>query len=472
MQMKRLEFGDSLSGLLIDGVDGTPYVGATILMTQERGITVEVPYLPDPSIEQFNHVLTWFRDQSPPSNMLFATRDGTISLFDVVWSGQTETWDGSRTSVGTLRPTVTAFGVRPGPLEPPLVIEELRSRLDGLNEWSRLSCVEQKNGLNEANKVRSVEMHIQQNDGLTWRQGEVTMAIRAGWRYSTSEDGYNRLISLQDNAFIESSSDSGQMPFLDHLIEQRKVANLMVFLFGLPLSFREHNLRDELFATSTSKRPEIEVVSSYSYRERRNEVPTPKKLGRPLAHMAQIGSEGLEAWSENYETWKRFILPSAGALGNPASFLEDIIVSTSMSIEAAGVIIGERPGERETWSRARNPKPTTATYAFRCLDVLDAHWPDPIADRVSLARAVANNYNDVKHFDRGDFPQHDESHVVSEVNQMIVRLLAICLTGKEKELLTPYRRDGGFHEIQQMLDAYTLSLDKGGKWKRASDKQL
>ena len=465
--MKRLDFGDSLSGLLIDGVDGTPYVGATIRMTQERGVAVEVPYLPDPGIEQFSHVLTWFRDQKPPSNMLFATREGTVSLFDVTWSGQAETWGGSRTSVGTLRPTVSVFGMRRGPLESPLVMEELRSRLDGLNVWSRLSSLEQKHGLDEDSKVRSVEMHVEQNDGLTWRQGEAVMAIRAGWQYSTDEDGYSRLVSLQDNAFLESSFDSGPMPFLDHFVEQRKVANLMVFLFGRPLSFREHTLRDEHFATSASKRPEVEVVSRYSYQERRDKVPAKKDLGYPLAYLSQIGPEGLEAWSKNYETWNRFIQPSAGALGNVANFLEDLIVSTSMSIEAAGGIIGERPGERETWSRTR---PTMATYAFRCLDVLDVSWPDPIADRVSLARAVAKNYNDVKHFDRGDFPKHDESHVVSEVNQMIVRLLAICLTGKEEEILASYRRDGGFHELQQMLDAYALSLDEGGKWKRASEK--
>lgn len=466
MRMKRLEFGDSLSGLLIDGVDGTPYVGATIRMTRERGITVEVPYLPDRGIGQFDHVQAWFRDQSPPANMLLATPEGTISLFDIVWGGHAETWGGTRTSIGTVSPTITIFGARPGDLASSLEMEELRSQLDGLNEWSRLSSVHSKNDTDGDNKVRTVEIHVQQNDGMTWRQGEATMAIRASWRYSIDADGYSRAVSVQDTAFIESRFDSGPMPFLDHFAEQRKVANLMVFLFGRPLSFREHNLRDELFATNTSKRPEVEVVSRYTYQERRAEVPSTKKLGRPLAHMAQIGVEGLEAWSENYETWKRFILPSAGVLDNPAKFLEDLVISTSMSIEAAGGLIGERPEERDTWSRSRKPYPTMATYVFRCLDLLDVRWPEPIADRVHLARAVANNYNDVKHFDRGDFPQHDESDVVSEVNRMIVRLLAIHLTGRGDELLASLRQHGGMHEIQQMLDAYGLSLDESGKWKR------
>ena len=65
-------------------------------------------------------------------------------------------------------------------------------------------------------------------------------------------------------------------------------------------------------------------------------------------------------------------------------------------------------------------------------------WPECIRDRVGVSRAIANNYNDVKH-DRGEFPDHDESYVVTEVNQLIVRLLAIHITGQGDELLSSYR---------------------------------
>jgi len=140
-----------------------------------------------------------------------------------------------------------------------------------------------------------------------------------------------------------------------------------------------------------------------------------------------------------------------------------------MSIEAAGSIVGERPGERATWSRARTPRPTTATNVYRCLDVLDVRWPERIRDRVGLARAVANNYNDVKHYDRGEFPDHDESYVVSEVNQMIVRLLAIHITGRDEELLAPYREGSALHKIEQVVDGFGLRVDENGVWHRDAD---
>ncbi|MGP5305317.1 ApeA N-terminal domain 1-containing protein [Brachybacterium alimentarium] len=471
MKMKRLEFGDSLSGLLIDGVEGTPYVGATIRMTRDKGVMVEVPYLPNRDIVQFDHLRGWFNEESPPVNMLLSTPEGMVSLFDVAWSGHSENWGGVRASIGTVRPALAVLGARSGEIGSQLLMEELRSRLDGLNEWSRLSSVECTPHTDEEYKVRSVELLLEKDDGIRWQQGDAVMAIRAGWYYAPDEDGYGRAITVHNNAYVESRFDSGPKPFLDHFVEQRKVANLMVFLFGRPLAFREHNLRDELFATSASKRPAVEVVSRHTYQERRAEIPTKKGLGRPIAFMSQVGAEGLATWSENYETWERFILPSAGVLGQTARFIEDLVVSTSMSLEAAGGIIGERTGERETWSDRGRSRPTTATFVYRCLDLLDVHWPDRISNRVGLSKAIANNYNEVKHFDRGDFPDHDESDVVGEVNKMIVRLLAIQLTGRGDELLVPYREVGAFHVLQHLLDAYDLSLGEDGKWKRGSNEQ-
>jgi hypothetical protein len=470
MGMRRLEFGDTLSGLLIDGIVDTPYVGASFQLTNDKGVAIEVPYLSDPGLTQFNSVQRWFSDQSPPVNMVLLTREGTVSLFDVAWSGHSENWGGRRTSVGTLRPALAVFADRHAPLPDPLVMSHLHSRLDGLNEWARLSAISTARETDDNSRVQSITMKLAHDEGLAWRQGEASMTIRAAWTHGPEHDGYDSKTVVEDNARIESTFDSGPRPFWDHFVEQRKVANLMVFLFGRPLSFREHKLRDNSFASRMDdgrilSNPMVEVISQSTYRERRAEIPSEKILGRPLAHLEQIGAIGLSTWSDNYEKWQRFILPSVTALGQTSKFLEDLVISTSMSIEAAGAILGERLGERETWSRGRS-RPTTATYVYRCLDVLNVQWPQRISSRIGLSRAVANNYNDVKHYDRGDFPDHDESYVVSEINQMIVRLLAIHITGRGDELLAYYRDSGNFWQIQQALDSFGLSLDEAGEWHR------
>jgi len=328
--------------------------------------------------------------------MLLLAPEGTISLFNIAWSGHSETWGGRRSSIGSLRPTLAVLGDRDGALADPLVMGEMHSRLDGLNEWSRLSAVSSDSEADEEGRIQSVTMLLGRHDGITWRQGDATMAIRAGWSRSPEQDGYDRKTTVDDNAHIESTFDSGPMPFWEHLLEQRKVANLMVFLFGRPLSFREHKLRDDLFASRMNggricTHPLTEIISQHTYRERRTAVPSKKDLGRPIAHMTQIGADGLATWSENYRTWARFILPSVNGLSRTGRFVEDVIISTSMSMEAAGGILGERVGERVTWGRGRTPRPTTATYVYRCLDALDVRWPERIRDRVGLSQAIAKN---------------------------------------------------------------------------------
>lgn len=472
MGMRRVEFGDSLSGLLIDGVADTPNVGAAFQLTHDKGVTVEVPYLSNRSVTQFGHVQAWFTDQSPPTNMLLLTPEGTISLFDIAWSGHSENWGGRRASIGSLRPALAVLGDRDNGLDDPLVMGEMHSRLDGLNEWSRLSAVSSDHETDVEGHIQSVTLLLHRDDGLTWQQGDATMTIRAGWYYAPEQDGYERKTTVDDNVHIESTFGSGPMPFWEHFVEQRKIANLMVFLFGRPLSFREHRLRDDLFASRmmdgrTYEHPLTEIISRHTYRERRTEAPSQKDLGRPIAHLTQIGAAGLATWSQSYETWERFILPSVSVLGRAGSFIEDAVISTSMSLEAAGGILGERAGEQVTWSRAR--RPTTATYVYRCLEALDVRWPERIGDRVGLSRAIANNYNDVKHYDRGEFPDHDESYVVSEVNQLIVRLLAIYITGRGEELLSTYREGNDLYKIKQVLDGYGLRVDETGRWRRDTD---
>lgn len=79
MAIERLNFGESRAGLLIDGVEQTPFVGATLRL-EEVGVEVEVPYLPGDQFPQFAHVDEWFRHRTPPTNMLLRTREGAAML--------------------------------------------------------------------------------------------------------------------------------------------------------------------------------------------------------------------------------------------------------------------------------------------------------------------------------------------------------------------------------------------------------
>ena len=65
----QLEIGDSISGLLTDGVEGAPWVGATLKVDRRRGLLVEVPYLQGADDGQFEPVRHWFESRKAPTIM-------------------------------------------------------------------------------------------------------------------------------------------------------------------------------------------------------------------------------------------------------------------------------------------------------------------------------------------------------------------------------------------------------------------
>lgn len=465
MSLRQFRFGDHLPGLLVDGIDGTPYVGAVLRLDQRTGLTVEIPYLHQPDVEQFGHVQAWFEEQSPPTNMVFLSAEGSVSLFDVAWLSHSQTWGGNKSAVGNVRPDVAVFDHGRGPLQDPLVMRELQSRIDGLNEWSCLSAVTRQHERDESGRLQALTLRVAAQDGFTWQQGGATMSVRTGWSSSRSVDQDVRGIIVEDNVQLTSRFE-GEEPFWDHFVEHRKVANLLVLLYGNQLAFREHWLRgsrfDRTLPDGTVDQPLNPVISNRTVRERLMAVPTSKGLGRPVAFMGQLGADGLTHWAQNYEQWKRFIIPAVNALGRDKRVVEDVVISTSLGLEAAGRLLGRRAGEQATYTK--NGRTTVATDIFRCLDTLNLQWPKAAGNKVSLARAISSTYNTIKHFDRGDFPALEQSHIISMVNTVLVQLLAVHLTGRGDSLLEPWRRGENFDSIASLFEGYRLSLASDGTW--------
>lgn len=470
MSVQHLSFGDSLAGLIVDGVESTPYVGATLRLS-DTGVEVEIPYLPGFAVDQFAHVDEWFRRMTPPENLLLHTRDGNVMLYGCRWSGHSEA-AGSRIGSGRIGPQETLLFAREGALSDPLTVTTCQSRMDGLNRWSRLSAVESESRRDE-NGHATVDITVQSPEPIEWAQGEATMRIRTTWTSSETSDGYERSHNVTDNVVLESEWAQPR-PFFDHLVEQRKVAHLLVFLFGTALSIREHTVQDEslparLLGGEVYDHPFVELISARTIRERAQPIPTDSKLGRPHLVLQEVGAGGLARWAEIYEQWGRFILPAVAVIGRRQRFTEDVVMSTSMALEAAGQIIGRRSGEDATHDRGRR-RPTMATYVFRCLDLLGIQWGDYIHSQVGLARAISNNYRRVKHSDKGAFPDHVETYLVSVINELVVRLLAAHLTGSADELLDRYRAGSELWTVRQQFDAYQVRIgDDEGKWMSTAD---
>ncbi|QHK22554.1 hypothetical protein GU243_23605 (plasmid) [Pseudarthrobacter psychrotolerans] len=174
--------------------------------------------------------------------------------------------------------------------------------------------------------------------------------------------------------------------------------------------------------------------------------------------MADIGVEGLNQWSGKNRRWDRAVNPLLGLLQRDSFVVEDIAIAAMISLEASGQLIGAVEGEDVTYHRGR---PILATQAYRCLSHVELDWEKMPFDQPRLAKALAGNYNDVKHFDRGEFPDPAVTYALGSFALFIARLVALKVASPEAVdgYLKPWPQD--LHRAIERLKG--IEIDERGK---------
>lgn len=284
---------------------------------------------------------------------------------------------------------------------------------------------------------------------MEWHQGEAQMRILGNWRTESSVNEFGRSRTVYDEVLIESGFQQ-ERPFEDHVREQNKVAQLLRLLHGRPLAFRHHRALVEPDSPNWA-----EAISDLTLDQRLLDPVPDKNLAHGLADLESIGTNGLERWSNNYESWNRFISPAASIMQRSNNFVEDEIISTSMAIEGASSNIGKMEGEAETYYKNR---PTTSTHFYRALTFtgLDcSQWDSKTED---VAARLADAYNTTKHADRGDFLSIDIGSIASSVNRLLVRLIALKIIDPDLSILNSHELTDRTRDITYWLQETGVSF--------------
>lgn len=458
MGINHLEFGDSVTGLLADSL--SPRTAGTLFVRQNEGMHVEIPYLAEGEPAHFGHVAAWFHNQDPPRNLTLQSRDGFVSLFGLRWDGGTRNLN-TDFGHGVLRPEVVVLSARDGDANDDLVVDELTSNVDGLNRWSGMTSLTESSTFQDGH--REMAFRLNGFEEVSWRQGKATLSLVPDWRAETRLAGNDRGSTIQDMVGLRSTFDDGPRPVLDHLTEQQKVLRLLTLLFGLPISFRRHLVRDSRFTVPTASgrtTAQVELLTSWTIGEYEQPEPEAEALAKVFAGFTQVGTAGLEAWAANFESWTRFILPAVSVVGGRKRRIEDNVISTSIALEAAGRILGKRNGEQATYSQSG--RQTVSTDIYRVLDRLQLDWSGIASSPVALSRLIADTYNGIKHFDRGELPSHAHAFLVSEINQHLVRAFALTLIGEDDAQLQWVRDANSRWQIAAWFRELHVELTEDG----------
>ncbi|WP_426979698.1 hypothetical protein ACQCSU_03175 [Pseudarthrobacter sp. O4] len=457
--MRSLAPGTTVAGLVADGNPDTSWVVATLSNDPNRGLEVEIPYIRSSGDSQFTTPEQWFTDHDIPSNLLFQSEDGDITLFDCHFTGRTENL-GRGTAFGRLGVREAVFHRRDGDPQSPLEVTEVRSTLDGLKEWTQFSSISKTVHRTAENRAQKMVIEVEALDVESWTHGDATMLLETTWRDSDDPSGLKVVDSV-----VLTSSFAIPKPVSRHLAEQRQLVALLKVMFECGVRFRSHEIRDSrytsrLLSGEVYDRPYVALVSRATAGDYQEPVPDKNSLQHPIGRLADVGNDGLHLWNRLYSKWERVILPITAVIGRSA-LVEDRMTSSGIAIEAAGVLLEIAAGEEVTW---RGKNPTTATYALRCISTLGLDWSQIAASEVGLARGIAKRYNSIKHPKPGPFPDALQSYLISNIAVMLVRLVITANIDGAGSLVGRYADGHLFAQRLREFEDNNLYLDDDGEF--------
>lgn len=446
-------------GILIDGVEGTPYVIGHLRIVPGEPITITVPYDEQDQTGQFAEVKKWGgEDEEVPPSLIFHAPQLSFTLYEL--SLQSQRHDYGVGSEVVLRAETAVKYASENPLPKALHTRHLASEIDRFGDWARLSGINLKPETDDNGKVVSITGTVSRTEPVEWTNGDTTYAIINN--FGGSSDRGKNTITLNEQILLTTTFPTGR-PITDHLREQNKVRNLVSLLTATPHSYIRHHISDQTdehnqlvpWNTPYNTRP----LWAGRYLSQRHEPPTRRNI--PLANLREIGVEGLQRWVSEHDKWEQFIYPAVGTFTRNRHFVEDRVIALSMSAETAGHLIGKQPGEEATYRTGRKPTPTTATYIYRCLHRLGHQLWEPFTDSLpGLSRNIANNYNRIKHYKEGGFPNPTHSYLVSRLLTLTIRYTALTIAKPE------WRPDPKHHELTNEIQAWAhhnLKADDNGE---------
>lgn len=401
------------------GNDAQQAVG-TLTFKGDQGLLLEVPYAFSTAHdrEQFRAAADWFEHREMPEAVLFRGEDINVTLYGCRFASRSRVY-GRGVAVGRMVADYAVLFNRS--LSKPFEVRTVRSQMDGLRRWTDYSGALVEHELDDNNLVQSMSITVRGTTDLTWSHVGATMTLGTYWE---GRDG-DRGPGVQEWVTVSSTFEDGALPDR-HIAAQEVLRDLLILSFGTPIRFRRHAASDPSMPSDVQRtRVTAPPFRDLIVRETEDEffqpvVPTARQ---PILLARDISAESLEAWSLLRAEWSRAIDPLILLLNRDIFAVEDIILQSNISLEAAGHLLPPVEGEEAT---RRGNAPTTATRVLRALRELTVPWDLLRAPEIGVARLIANTYNSIKHFDRTTLTDRDHLRLVANVSQLLARLVVLA----------------------------------------------
>lgn len=414
---RQLQVDKVYTGIVTSLGDETPQAVGTLTFTQDQGLLLEVPYASSGDRQQFRAAADWFEYRTMPEAVLFRGEDIDVTLYGCRFASRSRNY-GRGVAVGRMVADYAVLFNRS--LSKPFEVQTVRSQMDGLRRWTDYSGALVEHDLDDNNLVQSMSITMRGTTELTWKHRAATMTLGTYWEGRDRDNGPG----VEEWVTVSSTFENGALPD-QHIEAQDVLRDLLILSFGTPIRFRRHAASDptmpsEIHRTQVTAPPFKDLIVRETEDEFFQPVSPPEL--RPMMSARDISEESLEAWSLIHDKWTRAINPLILLLNRDVFAVEDIILQSNISLEAAGHLLPPVEGEDATY----RGKPTTATRVLRALRELPVPWDLVRVPEIGLARLTADTYNSIKHFDREVLAERDHLRAIANVSQLIARLVVLA----------------------------------------------
>ncbi|MGJ4846593.1 hypothetical protein [Leifsonia sp. Le1] len=462
-----LEFapGESFSGVVASEDKGElVQAPATLTFDAELGATFEVSYPDTGWLDDEPNAPRWVHQGGKyPTQAVFQTNSGNVTL-----AGIHKISHSSNGEVVTarMRSDEAVFATTRRGVEDPLMYDELASEIDGLDRWwGTPSSISREVEYDDRGFTKGMGVSTTEVPEVTWQQGDAVMRLKMGWRSSTTN--HNHSWSLEDNAQLVSAFPEPR-DAAAHLAEHRKVRELLVLMFGAPVSFRRHEVRSLHYLPGTipGEKPEIfappvSFISRSTLRELSAPVPAERRLFWPVLRLPQIGPEGITRWAQVWDdaAFSRMIEPVVTTLMRPKPFYDDMVLATGRFLDAWG-----KTAERVEGERAVSPDSKGHTFAisvYRALRLTDADWSFLADAPEGLARAISRTYTSVKHAEN-EPPDPVQLQALVPAMLAIVRMVAARKVDQDGAAVREWGHSWGLRDSVPDFERLSYRVDAEG----------
>lgn len=463
MKIEELPPGESLAGYIVDGIEDTPYIGATLVVDEYWGPLLSFSHpmmhgLDERGSAQFSAMAKWAEDASSiPPVLVFVCAEGRAAFFNCGFLRSKENW-----AFGvnfTLRPETILYGTFEVPFGEQLALTSLKSCMSGLGEFMGTSVFNTSRETDDEGRSQSYTATVKSPEAIEFSVAEYDLKFSLSWR-STMPNGLE--LHMQASAWFETHCSSGRT-IAEHLALHRQMRAILALNFGNGAWISEH-----LSTLSGDPTRAIRTTHVSTFKEALNEAARDRRKTSPgLTSLQRVDLGRISDWLENRDYWSRATGPVLSLLQRETYAIEDRVIAAGIAVETIGKRIPRADGEEVTYKLIGQRKVKTfATWMFRCISGCGLDFAGSGHSNYALAQAFAQTYNKTKHYEQARQPEQVTTRYLGQFGLLVIRAVAL------KHLMTSTSEISGItdytetHRINDILKDFEIAEDGWATYRR------